>query len=270
MATANNIVSWRNHQSTNTPRPYTTYKKTISSHTYPQKTHVSNPRTSYGVILCSEVNGDVKYALVKKRISYGVSYILKGDWKKEYFAEISNDEKDLFINVCLQKDDWEKSFMHLWTEFKGDNMDINEYLMCRDNFVNNRQMLLSEFQSSTLIFPNGVWEFPKGRMDKTDVCPKHCALRELEEETGIDRKSVKLTDLGDFHETYDKKWNSTYYVGIIRKECRDTNTTGECSELKWCSYEEAQNKIPSVMQERLSVLSQVHSKDRWIRRALQS
>jgi len=274
------VVSWRSKSSSTLPpitRHFNTHFTKTHNHQHPQY----NNKTSYGVILCREINSEIRYALVKKRLSYGVSYILKGDWKKEYFAEISHSEKEMFIKICLMEDDWESTLMYLWSESKGrygENIDIEQYKICRDRIIQNREWLLNEFQSSTLIFANGVWEFPKGRFEKRiDSCPQECALRELEEETGIKKTSVKLLDFGSFHENYNTIWDSIYYVGVLCEEHYTHNTNknetvlaGECSIMKWCSFEEAVELIPSVMHQRLSVLAQVHSKKNWIKRALKS
>ena len=280
MMASTDIGWWKVRNTKTTTNSYTEQqcfaKKTRTNHQthHNHKKHQSvypSKGVSYGVILCREVEGEIKYALVRKRVSYGVSSILKGDWKKVYFTEISTEERSLFVKICLLEDGWEDIFMHLWSEWKGSNIVSEEFVKCRDNFVQNREWLLDEFQSSTLIFPNGVWEFPKGRMESSDKSPQQCALRELEEETGIDKKSIRLTDMGEFYERYDTVWLSCYYVGVIRGEnCENSVLTGECSILKWCSFEEALELIPSVISERIHTLKSVNSKARWIKRALNS
>lgn len=271
------IVSWRNKNSSKFTPPTQRFNNHITKTHYHQPQH-HNHRTSYGVILCREIDNELRYALVRKRLSYGVSYILKGDWKKEYFAEISHTEKDMFKKICLMEEDWESALMYLWSEMEGkygEALNIESYKICRDRIIQNREWLYNEFQSSTLIFGNGVWEFPKGRFEnRRDTSPQHCALRELEEETGIKNTSVKLLDFGSFHEKYNTIWDSIYYVGVLSEEHNmsknETMLTGECSVMKWCSFEEALELIPSVMHERLSILAQVHSKEKWIKRALKS
>lgn len=236
-----------------------------------------NHNKSYGVILCREIDGEIKYGLVKRRTSYGVKYILRGDWNEVYFTELSIQERSSFIKVCLQEEGWEDEFMHLWRENNYGNTISNEYIRslvsytrCRNKFVDNREWLLNMFQSATLIFPNGVWEFPKGHMERTDNSSESCALREVEEETGIARHHIKLTNMGIFDETY-RSWFASYFVGVVHKDSSlQTQLTGECSEMKWCCFEEAMQLIPSVINERLHILTSVHSKVNWIKRAMKS
>jgi 8-oxo-dGTP pyrophosphatase MutT (NUDIX family) len=265
---ATNSNWWRN--SSFSPKPYQNHVYNPVSETctkVPQKN--INRSISYGVILCRGVGDNIKYAIVRKRVSYGVPFILEGRWKQEYFTEISKEEKCMFERICQQDDGWENAFDHLWNESKGCRRKSAKYQDCRDNICRNRAWLLSMFQSSTLIFPDGVWEFPKGRMDSKDASPQHCALRELEEETGISKSSVKLIDMGSYVETYNKIWISCYYVGKICEEHSfGTFNSEECSEMKWCSYDEAITLIPSVVAERLRILTSVHSRLIWMGRTL--
>jgi hypothetical protein len=179
-----NISCWRSKPSTMIPiEKYTKYIPTT-----PKATR--KPRTSYGILLCGIVEGNIKYALVKKRISYGVSFILSGNWKTEYFTELSHEEKETFVKICELHEHWEGMFLQLWQEWKGKEFIYKDYVACKEKFINNRKWILKELLSSTLIYPNGVWEFPKGRMDKKDSSSQECALRELSEETGIDIRYV--------------------------------------------------------------------------------
>ena len=243
--------------------------KSLYQAPYPQRKNVTSynkkkrhppfcKHTSYGIILCGKVNGEIKYALIKKRLSYGVTYILRGDWKDEYFYELSYAERDMFIHICLLQENWEHTLMHLWIEWKSDINNIYDYCNCRDNFIKHRHWLLHKLQTCTSIFPYGVWEFPKGHREKYDVSPQQCALRELQEETGIDKRYVQLLNIGMLEEIY-RNWTSNYYVGFVNEAlCQDIQLKGEASQLVWLSFHDALQLIPNVFSDRKGILTYVH------------
>ena len=53
----------------------------------------------------------------------------------------------------------------------------------------NRLLLIRQLRHATGGY---IWEFPAGRIDKTEEEPRFCAIRELEEETGYRAREMEL------------------------------------------------------------------------------
>lgn len=53
-------------------------------------------------------------------------------------------------------------------------------------------LICNHFHHVLLIFKRGKWDMPKGRIEP-DQSKAECALREVEEETGIDVSKLKIT-----------------------------------------------------------------------------
>ncbi len=89
----------------------------------------------------------------------------------------------------------------------------------------------------------GHWGFPKGHLEEGEN-KQECALRELEEETGI--KNCRLLDLPSVSEEYtfvgpdQNDWHKIveYFVGIV-EDSAVTIQAIEISDYKWTTFEEA-------------------------------
>lgn len=216
--------------------------------------------TSYGMILCGKVNGEIKYGLVKKRACYGVGYILAGDYKPEYFTEVSLLERQMFQDVCLMKNNWIETFKFIYCQLNTGDFDEVKFINCMNRFMSNREYLLTMFQSQS-IYPLGNWEFPKGRMEKYGKIetPQACALREMQEETFIIKENVVMLPMRRFDEQYGW-YKSSYFVGYLQEEYIKSVEfeKGETSELRWCSFEEAMENIPDIIAQRKEILKKIN------------
>jgi 8-oxo-dGTP pyrophosphatase MutT (NUDIX family) len=127
----------------------------------------------------------------------------------------------------------------------------------------NTEVLLIHQITTNPNFPR-YWGFPKGHTEESDLSPRHTAVRELEEETGL---RVELEDLLDLKsdEWKDRKGEEVegdeygdtplrqysvnpyknigketrFWVGIVRGEQEVRLQTEEVDEFNWCGWEEA-------------------------------
>lgn len=69
-------------------------------------------------------------------------------------------------------------------------------------------LVFNENNELLMIFRRGKWDLPKGKLDKGEAI-EECAVREVEEETGV--TPIDLNNLIDIttHEYYDKWENAT-------------------------------------------------------------
>ena len=112
------------------------------------------------------------------------------------------------------------------------------------------------------IFRRDKWDLPKGKMDAGET-PLNTAIREIEEETGVNGLELisPLKDTFHTYEAFGKKWLKTTHWFHFK-----TNFSGELipqteediTEIKWIKPQEIslvkQNTYPSI----LDILNQMN------------
>jgi len=90
----------------------------------------------------------------------------------------------------------------------------------------------------------GHWGFPKGTPEGSET-PMQTAIRELQEETGIEEKDIRIQNETVFIQqysfekdgvTYDK--TNTYYAGFVT-DMTIGNNLDEITEARWVSIDQA-------------------------------
>lgn len=112
---------------------------------------------------------------------------------------------------------------------------------------NNKKELL-------FILRLGKWDLPKGKMEKGEK-PDECALREVEEETGVTGLKLKKK-VGETYHTYDEfgkhilKISHWYYITAPAAQQLSPQTEENITEVKWISTknikEPIANTYPSI------------------------
>jgi 8-oxo-dGTP pyrophosphatase MutT (NUDIX family) len=222
------------------------------------KPRLAMKEPNYGAILCTKLDGVAHFALVRRRSSYGLMNILRGDWKRQYFGELSTYEKLELLRVCELQDGWESVFRELCILI-AEPVNTPKFYNYRENFIEHRQQVKELLLSSPTLYPYGVWDFPKGKREKRETCIQ-CAVRELHEETNISKNDIKLCDISLPTENYHG-WLYHYFVYTTTEDVANNKVIdkGEISDVVWCTFEDASRLIPSVMKERLSILNTVRN-----------
>ena len=98
-----------------------------------------------------------------------------------------------------------------------------------------------------LIFRNGYWDLPKGKLEKGESVPQ-CAVREVAEETGSELP-ILITDLGTTYHEYEEKgkqWGKTtyWYTMVYAKEqvLSPQNEEG-IQKLEWIALSKAYEMV---------------------------
>lgn len=104
------------------------------------------------------------------------------------------------------------------------------------------------------IFRLGKWDLPKGKMEKGEK-PDECALREVEEETGVTNLKLKKK-IGETYHTYDEygkhilKITHWYYFTCGNTQQLTPQTEENITAAKWISTknikEPVANTYPSI------------------------
>ena len=218
---------------------------------------------SFGMILCSNVNGVVKYGLVKRRYCYGLRKMLECDFSKErYFQQVSYAEREALLYICAENAGYEIVFRHLWSlisfsQTPSDN-EINLGLL---KFIQNKQRVQDGLNTYQSVYPDGIWFFPKGRkgQKETDL---QTAFREVYEETTLTSDNINvLPCIERQSDTYNKEWNSTYYVGSVN-ESHAVNKLIHCREIEmivWLDFNDTLQRIPNDMQGIKDIVMKIHN-----------
>ncbi|RYF96347.1 MAG: NUDIX domain-containing protein [Chitinophagaceae bacterium] len=106
-----------------------------------------------------------------------------------------------------------------------------------------------------LIFRRGKWDLPKGKMDPGETI-ENCALREINEETGLKNLSIERHLVNTYH-TYDEngkhilKENWWYLVKAEGQQLITPQTEEDITEVKWVKANEIaaymENSMPSII-----------------------
>lgn len=222
-----------------------------------------------GMILYSVSKYGIRYALVKRRASYGLHKVLTANsYDKTCFTEISNDEKLDLLDICDMQGDYEETYKRLWQNAWWGKEAVCEKTikMSLERFLKKRTTIRDCIINTQTIFPDGVWGFPKGKNDKQFQNEVMCAFREVREETGLSATSITLQPFNPVVEVF-KKWQYKYFIAevdcydaINRDMPKDHTVDSEVSEVVWLSFEAAYNLIPAVMKEKKTLLASLNDK----------
>lgn len=102
-----------------------------------------------------------------------------------------------------------------------------------------------------MIFRRGKWDLPKGKLDEGETIER-CALREVQEETGI-REIVLGKLIGITHHRYFDKWHNSnvikethwYHMKVKGDPVLTPQTEEDILDIKWVNKTE----LPAYLQE---------------------
>lgn len=108
----------------------------------------------------------------------------------------------------------------------------------------------NEKEEVLLIFRRGKWDLPKGKLDKGETI-EQCAIREVEEETGLKNIELKKSLIITYH-TYNEfgkhilKDSHWYKMKVKGKQHIVPQTEEDISELKWVKKSELKNYFNNI------------------------
>ena len=228
------------------------------------------PISSYGIIIFKLENNIRKYLMLRRKDSFGYIDFIRGKYSiynKDHLQNIINE-----MTINEKRRSIQNNFSELWNELwinkpsthkneeinseKKFNVLINETLDI--NF--NLQKLVNDSNTN---WEETEWEFPKGRrnLNESDI---DCALREFEEETGINKNEVNLiqnllTVEESFIGSNNKPYKHKYFIGTLNNDinCYNLNSfqITEVSKLDWKSLDECLQSIRPYNYEKKKVIS---------------
>lgn len=234
-----------------------------------------NPITSVGIIIFNNDDiSNIKYLMIRRKDSLGYVDFMRGKYpllNKRYLLniidEMTTDEKDKLKNY---------DFNYLWNELWGDyvgNQYKNEEKTSREKFfllkngITNKNIsytLDSLIDESKKNWDEPEWGFAKGRRNYQEK-DLNCALREFEEETGIDKNKIKLVqNLLPFEEIFTgsnfKSYKHKYYLAYMEKDdnMKFNFQKSEVSKVDWFTIKECITNIRNYNLEKINIIKNVN------------
>jgi 8-oxo-dGTP pyrophosphatase MutT (NUDIX family) len=109
------------------------------------------------------------------------------------------------------------------------------------------------------IFRRGKWDLPKGKMEKGEQ-PESCAIREIEEETGVKNLKLKkkITDTWHVYDEFGKhilKISHWFYFTSSGKQTLIPQTEEDITQAKWIATRDIKKPIANTFETIKDVLS---------------
>ena len=134
-------------------------------------------------------------------------------------------------------------------------VQIQEEFICLKDIVRNSETRWEEQE----------WEFPKGRRNYKEN-DMDCALREFEEETGLDRSSISMIENVIPYEEYFigsnfKAYKHKFYLACSASASSDLSMfqRSEVSKLAWMDIDICKQRIRPYNLEKLKIISNIHN-----------
>ena len=215
-----------------------------------------NPIISCGIILFRKNNGQTEYLMNRRKNSYGYIDMIRGKYNigdpkqiASLISQMSSAEKN---NIKTQ------TFNKLWTNMWGvddkypvqiENTSSSKKFMQLQNvgvIYETKCISLSDLiDDCDTMWSEPEWEFPKGRRNNIKEKDIDCALREFEEETGIETNQISvIQNLITLEETFvgtnGKSYKNKYFLaGLLNNQVSlDCFQTSEVSKLEWKSFDQ--------------------------------
>jgi 8-oxo-dGTP pyrophosphatase MutT (NUDIX family) len=207
------------------------------------------PITSYGIILFRKYSNSYKYLMIRRKDSFGYIDFIRGKYSpyniyqiQKIVDEMSTQEKERLLV---------EPFEDLWTQMWGETMSaqykneefasLKKMEIIKNGITINDEIitLKSIIENSQTQWCETEWEFPKGRRNNQEK-DLECALREFEEETGIDKNKIIIVEnIMPFEEifigTNYKSYKHKYFLACIKEEMDDLDNfqITEVSKIEW-------------------------------------
>ena len=233
------------------------------------------PIVSYGIIVFRSVQDKgIQFLMIRRKDSFGYIDFIRGKYTQNNIEqlqksinEMSNSEKERILI---------EPFENLWKMLWSDNNKTqyrSEELSAAKKFENIKNgvcinginiTLKNLIENSDTNWKETEWEFPKGRRNYQEK-DLTCALREFEEETGINKKDISVIDnLIPFEEMYigsnHKAYKHKYYIAYTEKECILENfQKEEVSNLEWKTIDNCLYSIRPYNLEKKSIIKNIYN-----------
>ena len=233
------------------------------------------PITSFGIVLFRHSPNGLQFLMIRRKDSFGYIDFIRGKYLcynihqlQKIVNEMSLEEKEKIVEL---------SFSELWKNMWGENSNQNrsEEQVSHKKFeciktgilVDNQFITLKDIiDKSNTCWNETEWEFPKGRRNFQEK-DLECALREFEEETGIQSSRISVVEnllpfdeifIGSNHKCYKHKYFLAYMTYIDDQDEWSNFQKAEVSKLEWKTMDECLSSIRPYHLEKKQLLNNIH------------
>ena len=228
------------------------------------------PITSYGIVLFRHhPEKGLQFLMIRRKDSFGYIDLIRGKYSPHHSEQIqqsvdemSTTEKQRLLNF---------PFDELWRQLWGDNLLTqykNQEIAAAKKFEIIKRTLQSHVEASPTQWEETEWEFPKGRRNPQES-DLDCALREFEEETGIQREKVRVFEnvlpfeevfIGSNHKSYKHKFflAMTSFTQDNDDEWGQNFQQSEVSKIEWKTLDKCLQSIRPYHHEKKKLIHHIH------------
>lgn len=121
-------------------------------------------------------------------------------------------------------------------------------------------LVVNEQDQLLMIFRRGKWDLPKGKLDEGETL-EQCAVREVEEETGlinVELISPLITTFHTYHEgsKFVLKESYWYNMNVAGKQTLQPQTEEDILETRWVTINEAEKLFPECFPSVIDVIKE--------------
>ena len=190
------------------------------------------------------------------------------------------DEVDAFINEFVHHDDavfidelnthtvkamiheMQQRKVHAGVFYHSSLEELKKAFLKKFTFIQAAGGLVTnEKDEMLLIFRRGKWDLPKGKLNKGEKM-EACALREVEEETGLRNVTIETSLPATYH-TYHEgaryvlKESNWYKMKVSGEQQLVPQTEEDIQEIKWVSKHDLKNYFSNAYPSVVEILNQV-------------
>ena len=237
------------------------------------------PITSYGIITFRSSLEGIQLLMIRRKDSFGYIDFIRGKYTLNNLGhliiminEMSLEEKEKIL-TCSFETLWTEMWHETNLQFKGEEyLSKKKFESLKDGifYDDNQFITLKDIvEMSNTRWSETEWEFPKGRRNPKEK-DLECALREFEEETGINKKYITVIEnvlpfeemfIGSNHKSYKHK----YYLAFIEKS-KDMNDEmnlqnyqkTEVSKLEWKTIDHCLESIRPYHLEKRDIIQNIN------------
>jgi 8-oxo-dGTP pyrophosphatase MutT (NUDIX family) len=225
------------------------------------------PITSLGILAFRHGSAEaVEWLLIRRRVSIGFIEIMRGKYELRDLSGIQVLVDQATVQERQQL--LSKPFADLWYELwngPASRRYHQEYEQAKAKFevLRIRGTLAQLVAASTTSWTEPEWGFPKGRRSSAES-ELNCALRETWEEAGVRRHDLRVVDATPLLEEYRGSngicYRHRYWLAEapptleVSMDPSNVDQRREVSAVRWCSFEEAMERIRPYNVEKRAVL----------------
>ena len=232
------------------------------------------PITSYGIIVFRSSSVGAQFLMIRRKDSFGYIDFIRGKYSPYNIYQIQNivnemsmKEKEQIITL---------TFEQLWSDMWSETVNLqykNEELISSKKMesimngilINGEKINLKNIvDNSPTKWLETEWEFPKGRRNNKEK-DLECALREFEEETGINSsKLIIVENILPFEEifigTNHKSYKNKYFLAYMNETDDILNSfqTTEVSKIEWKTIDECLESIRPYNLEKKELIKNIN------------